>query len=75
MGGTAMRGRFGKERNLPGSGVECPGMRWACGTEPVTHCGCARGRHKSSDMDDIRDWYMDGMCAARPVSTSRLYRD
>lgn len=33
---TAMRGRFGKERNLPASGVECPGMRWACVTDPAT---------------------------------------
>lgn len=36
MGGVAMRGRFGKERNLPGSGVERPSMRRACVTEAAT---------------------------------------
>lgn len=51
MRGTAMRGRFGKERNLPGSGVDCPGMRWACAKKPATRYSCARRWHAADDMD------------------------
>lgn len=36
MAGAAMRGRFGKERNLPGSATTRPGMRGACVTEAAT---------------------------------------
>ena len=32
MRGTAMRGRFGKERNLPGSAAECLGLRDGTGS-------------------------------------------
>lgn len=53
MGGTAVPGRCGKERNLPGSAVECPGMRWACVTEPATRYSCARGWHSSDDTDGM----------------------
>ena len=53
MGGMAMQERFGKERNLPGSDVECPGMRRACVTEPATRYSCARGWHSSDDTDGM----------------------
>lgn len=36
MGGTTMRGRFGKERNLPGGAFERLGMRRTCVTDPAT---------------------------------------
>lgn len=48
-----MRGRFGKERNLPGSATECPGMRRACVTEAAKRYSCARGSHFTDDMDDM----------------------
>lgn len=51
MSAMAMRGRFGKERNLPGSAVECRGLRRACVTEPATRYSCARGWHSSGDLD------------------------
>lgn len=53
MAGAATPGRFGKERNLPGSAVECPGMRRACVTEPATRYSCARGWHSTDDIDYI----------------------
>lgn len=56
MAGAAMRGRFGKERNLPGSAIECPGMRRACVTEPATRYSCARGWHSAGDTDDMGSW-------------------
>lgn len=53
MGGTTMRGRLGKERNLAGSAVECLGMRRACVTEAATRYSCARGWHSAGDTDDM----------------------
>lgn len=48
-----MPGRCGKERNLPGSAVECPRMRRACVTEAATRYSCARGWHSSGDTDGM----------------------
>lgn len=59
MGGMAMRGGFGKERNLPGSGVECLGMRWACVAEAAARYSCARGWHPAGDPDDMSSWHRD----------------
>lgn len=53
MGGAAMPGRCGKERNLPGSDVECPGMRRACVTEPATRYSRASGWHSAEDRRDM----------------------
>lgn len=53
MGGRAMRGGCRKERNLPGSGVECLGMRWACVAKAAARYSCARGWHSSGDTDGM----------------------
>jgi hypothetical protein len=51
MAGAALRGRCGKERNLPGSAAERPGMCRACVTEPARRYSCARRWHAADDMD------------------------
>lgn len=51
MRAVAMWGRFGKERNLPGSAIEYPGMRQACVAEAATRYSCARGWHSAGNTD------------------------
>lgn len=48
MAGTAMPRGCEKKRNLPGSAVDCPGMRRACVTEAATRYSCARGWHSGA---------------------------
>lgn len=62
-----MPGRYGKERNLPGSGVECPGMRWACVPEPAKRYSCARGWHSVGDPNDMDGWHRMRWMSERAV--------
>ncbi len=75
MRGTAMRGRFGKERNLPGSAFECPDMRRACVTEPAPRYSCARGWHSADDTDDMVGRHSRRWASAYPTSRLRSYRE
>lgn len=73
MRATTMRGRFGKERNLPGSAVECAGMRRACVTEAATSYSCARGWHSAGDPNAMGFWHMPRSMNVYPVSSFRSY--